>query len=72
MVEDTYLISKLAYAGAQDGVHFETDDVLGVFGDDVAELQPQLVLAFALQRPERVIIHQLCHLARRFTPQPLR
>ena len=52
MIEDTHLISKLAYAGAQDGVHFETDDVLGVFGDDVAELQPQLVLAFALQRPE--------------------
>lgn len=63
-----YLIRELADAGAQDGVHLEALHLLGVLGDDVAQLQPQLVLALPLQRPEGVIVHQLRQLPRGFPP----
>ncbi len=68
----THLVGEFADAGAQHGVDLEAGDVLGVLGDDVAELEPELVLAFALQRAECVIVHQLRHLARSLAPQTLR
>ena len=53
------LVSELANARAQDGVNTQRRAVSGVLGNQVAQLQPQLVLALALQRAERVVIHQL-------------
>ena len=54
-----HLICELADAAAQHGVHIDAHDVVGVAGDDVAQLQPQLVLALALQAAEGVLIHHL-------------
>ena len=54
-----HLICEFADAAAQDRVHIDAHDVIGVARDDVAQLQPQLVLALALQAAEGVLIHHL-------------
>ena len=64
----SHLICEFADPRPEDGIHFEAGHLLGVLCDDVAELQPELVLALALQRPEAVVIHQLRHLLGRLTP----
>ena len=67
----THLVGELADAGAQDGVDAEGCHLARVLGDEVAQLQPQLVLALALQAAEGVVVDNLCHLARCLLPQPL-
>lgn len=66
-----HLVRKAADASPEDGVHAHPHHVFGMFGDDVAELQPQRVLALALQRPERVVIQQLDQLLCRLSPATL-
>lgn len=56
---EAHLGRELADAGADDGVDVERAHVIRMCRDDVAQLEPQVVLALALDGPEAVIVDQL-------------
>mmetsp|Transcript_31013 Transcript_31013/g.67739 ORF Transcript_31013/g.67739 Transcript_31013/m.67739 type:complete len:248 (-) Transcript_31013:819-1562(-) len=63
-----HLVGELADAPPQDGVHLQALHLGGVLGDDVAELQPQLVLGLPGERDEAVVVHQVGQLQRGLVP----
>ena len=46
--EDLNLISEFSNARAQNSINSKVADFRGMFGNDVAQLQPELMFAFPL------------------------
>mmetsp|Transcript_40084 Transcript_40084/g.67209 ORF Transcript_40084/g.67209 Transcript_40084/m.67209 type:complete len:207 (+) Transcript_40084:1142-1762(+) len=66
--QPAHLVCELSDATAEDCVHRHALYVSRMFSDDVAELQPQLMLSLPCQRLEALVIDQVGQLRGRFVP----
>ncbi|WVZ66877.1 LOW QUALITY PROTEIN: hypothetical protein U9M48_016040, partial [Paspalum notatum var. saurae] len=53
------LVGELAYPAPQDGIHLEASNLIGMLGEDLAQLKPELVPGFPLDRSEAITVGSL-------------